>query len=249
MKTATVNQNMVLRYAGNEALNTICTNLNFAGRNIKKIIITSCNAGEGKSFMTMQIAQNLAKRGKRVVVVDADLRKSFTIKRFGIETEGEWTGLAHYLVEYNSMDEVIYRLTNLYDVCFIPIGRDVANPVQLLDTPLFPELLDKLAEQFDVVLVDAPPVGVVIDAAEIAQSCDGAVFVIEYNKTRRKDILDAKRQLAQAHCPILGAVINKVTFESLGAKKYYNRSYYYSHYSNDYYRRSSRRKSTEEKTK
>lgn len=230
---------MALNYSGNEALNTICSNLNFAGRNIKKIVVTSCNAGEGKSYMTMQIAQNLAKRGKRVVIVDADLRKSFIIKKYGIETEGEWIGLAHYLVEYNSMDEIIYRLTNLYDVCFIPIGRDVANPVQILDTQLFPQLLDKLSEMFDVVIVDAPPIGLVIDAAEIAQSCDGAVFVIEYNKTRRKDILDAKKQLLQANCPILGAVVNKVTFESLGAKKYYNRSYY-SHYSNEYYRRSSK---------
>ncbi|MBQ3080667.1 MAG: CpsD/CapB family tyrosine-protein kinase [Clostridia bacterium] len=248
MKTATVGQSLTLNYSGNEALNTICSNLNFAGRNIKKIVITSCNAGEGKSYMTMQIASNLAKRGKRVVIVDGDLRKSFIIKKYGLETEGEWIGLAHYLVEYNTMDEIIYRLTNLYDVCFIPIGRDVANPVQLLDTNLFPQLLDKLAQDFDLVLVDAPPIGIVIDAAEIAQSCDGAVFVIEYNKTRRKDILDAKKQLTQANCPILGAVVNKVTFESLGAKKYYNRSYY-SHYTNEYYRRSSKKSSSDDKKK
>lgn len=239
---------MTLNYAGNEALNTICSNLNFAGSNIKKVVITSCNAGEGKSFMTMQIAQNLAKRGKRVVIVDADLRKSFIIKKYNIETEGEWIGLAHYLVEYNKMDEIIYRLTNLYDVCLIPIGRDVANPVQLLDTHLFPQLLDKLAEKFDIVLVDAPPIGLVIDAAEISKTCDGAVFVIEYNRTRRKDILDAKKQLHQANCPILGAIVNKVTFESLGAKKYYNRSYY-SHYHNEYYRRSSGKKSSADKKK
>lgn len=232
MREARIGRIEVLDYAGTEALNAICSNLSFAGRNLRKILLTSAAAGEGKSFLTMQIAQNLAKRGKSVCVVDADLRRSFMTKRYEMTTNGEWVGLAHYLAGYNDLDDVIYQ-TNLYQICMIPVGRDVSNPVPLLDTPNFAEMLNTLAENFDLVLVDAPPVGLVIDAAEIAQNCDGAVFVVEYGKTRRKEIADSKEQIEQAGCPVLGCIINKMTFDSISAKKYYNKSYY-SHYGNAY---------------
>ena len=242
MKQATITNLEEMDYSGTEALNTICSNLTFSGRDLKKIVMTSCTAGEGKSFLTIHIVQNLARRGKRVVLVDADLRRSFLIKRYGIETEGEWRGLAHYLAGYDDLDDVVYA-TNYENVYIVPTGRDVANPVQLIDSPHFTDMLNALARRFDYVIVDAPPVGLVIDAAEIAKVCDGTVFVIEYNKTRRREIIDAQRQIAQSGCPVLGCIINKVTFDSLSAKKYYNRSYY-SHYNNEYYRRDTGKKST-----
>ena len=236
-----------LDYSGTEALNTICSNLVFAGHNLKKIVITSCTAGEGKSFMTMHIVQNLARRGKSVILVDADLRRSFLIKRYGLETDAEWRGLAHFLAGYDDLENIIYE-TDIENVYVIPTGRDVANPVQLLDSPHFSEMFDVLARRFDYIIVDAPPVGLVIDAAEIAKMCDGAVFVIEYNKTRRREIIDAQRQIAQAGCPVLGCVINKVTFDSLSAKKYYNKSYY-SHYNNEYYKRDGKRSSKKDRSR
>ena len=236
MKKAVFNSLEELEYSGVEALNTICSNLIFSGRDLKKIVLTSCVAGEGKTFLTMNIVQNLAQRGKRVVLVDADLRRSMLIKRYGLETVGEWHGLAHFLAGYDDLEDVIYS-TNKENVYIIPTGRDVANPVQLLDSPTFESMMNALARSFDYVVVDAPPVGLVIDAAEIAKCCDGAVLVVSYNDTRRRDIIDARKQIAQSGCPVLGCIINKVTFDSLSAKKYYNRSYY-SHYNTDYYRRS-----------
>ncbi len=239
MKEAIFKRFDVLDYSGNEALNSICSNLSFTRRSVKKIVVTSCNEGEGKSFVTMQIARNLSKRGRRVVVVDGDMRRSFLIKRYGIETSGEWSGLAHYLAGYSLLDDILYA-TNLEGMCFVPAGRDVSNPIPLLVTQYFTELLAQLTAMFDVVLVDAPPLGLVIDAAEMAKDCDGVIFVIEYDKTRRRDVIEARDQLEQAGCPILGCVVNKVTFSSLSAKKYYNKSYY-SHYNSGYYRRSSRK--------
>ncbi len=239
MKQAIIKRFDALDYSGNEALNSICSNLSFTRRSVKKIVVTSCNAGEGKSFVTMHIAENLSKRGRRVVVVDGDMRRSFLIKRYGIETDGEWSGLAHYLAGYSSLDDILYA-TNLNGIYLIPAGRDVANPIPLLVTQYFTEMMAQLAEVFDVVLVDAPPLGLVIDAAEMAKDCDGAIFVIEYDKTRRRDVMEARDQLEQTGCPILGCVINKVTFNSLSAKKYYNKSYY-NHYNSGYYRRSSRK--------
>lgn len=232
MKKAAIGYIETLDYSGNEALNTICSNLSFAGRDLKKIVMTSCSAGEGKSYMTMQIAKNLAKRGKRVVVVDADLRRSLIIKKYKMKTVGEWKGLAHYLAGHEKLEDVLYE-TNIDNLYFIPIGRDVSNPMPLLDTCYFSELLNTLVRNFDLVLVDAPPIGLVIDAAEIAQSCDGAVFVVEYNKTRRREVLGARQQMEQANCPIVGCVINKMKFDTLSAKKYYSKSYY-NHYNNEY---------------
>ncbi|MBQ3155994.1 MAG: CpsD/CapB family tyrosine-protein kinase [Clostridia bacterium] len=234
MKTATIRQMKALDYAGAEAMNTICTNLAFAGRNLKKVIFTSNTQSEGKSWMAMHVLANLAQRGRRVVLVDVDLRRSFLLQRYKIEVTGEVMGLAHYLTGQCKLGDIIYK-TNMYGACIVPAGRDVTNPVSLLDSPYFAQLLELLSEQFDMVIVDAPPIGMVVDAAEIAANCDGTVLVIDYNKTRIREIRECKRQMEQSGTPVLGCIINKVSFESLSAKKYYNKSYY-SHYRSGYYR-------------
>lgn len=237
MRQAYIRQMGALDYAGEEALNSICTNLTFAGRNLKKVIFTSNSQSEGKSWMAMHVLANLAQRGRRVVLVDADMRRSFLVQRYKIEfSAGEAYGLAHLLSGQCELDDAIYE-TNLHGACIIPAGRDVSNPVSLMDTPYFKQLLDELANHFDVVIVDAPPIGMVIDAAEIASSCDGTVLVVEYNRTRMKEIAECKRQMEQSGTPILGCIINKMTFDTISAKKYYNRSYY-SHYRSGYYRKS-----------
>jgi len=224
-----------LDYTGEESLNTITANLLFAGRDKKKIIVTSCSASEGKSHTVMHIAQNLAGRGKRVCVVDADLRRSMNISTYRIKTEGGWTGLAHYLAGYNGADEVVYQ-TNIPNFYFIPTGRELVNPIQLLDTGDFGTLLDLLAKEFDMVLVDAPPVGVVVDAAVMASWCDGCIFIIEYNRTHRREINTAQRQIESSGCPVLGCILNKVEVDSLSSRHYYNRSYQ-SHYYSNYYKK------------
>jgi len=110
-------------------------------------------------------------------------------------------------------------------MCLLPAGRDVSNPVTLFDTPYFTAMLDVLAKHFDAVLIDAPPIGAVIDAAEIAADCDGSVLVVEYRKTRLHEIAECKRQMEQSGKPILGCIINKVSFDGI-REKYRNRSSY-----------------------
>ena len=235
MKKVTIRQSMTLDYAGEEALNTICTNLAFSGRNLRKIVFTSNLQSEGKSWMAMHVLANLAQRGRKVVLVDADMRRSFLMQRYKMEADGEIFGLAHYLTGQCELEDAIYE-TNLNGACLIPAGRDVTNPVSLVDTPFFKQMLETLSEQFDMVIVDTPPIGMVIDAAEIAASCDGTVLVLDYNKTRIREIRECKRQMEQSGTPVLGCIINKVSFASLSAKKYYNKSYY-SHYRSGYYRK------------
>ena len=143
-------------------------------------------------------------------------------------------GFAHYLAGHCELGDCIYE-TNMYGACIIPAGRDISSPMTLIDTPYFGEMLDHLAPQFDLVLIDTPPVGVVVDAAEIAKRCDGAVLVVNYNATRRRELVEAKRQMEQSGCPIIGCIINKVTFDTLSAKKYYNKAYYSHYYKSGYY--------------
>lgn len=214
-------------YAGAEAINTLCTNLSFSGENIKKIMVTSCHASEGKSYLTMNIMRTLAKLGKTVVLVDADLRCSVITSRYGIQFSNpdRRMGLAHYLAGKAEEEDVLYR-TNINGAYIVPVGREVTNSLQLLNTPRFERLLDDLAKRVDYVLVDAPPVGLIIDAAQIAKFCDGTLVVVSYNAVRRQELIDTKNQLVQTGCPILGVVLNMVEYDNYLSKKYYYKSYY-----------------------
>lgn len=211
-----------LDYARQEAVNTLCTNLSFSGEKFKRIMITSAHASEGKSFLSMNIMRTMASYGKKVVLVEADLRKNCIASRYKIESgDKDLIGLAHYLSGMANVNDVIYR-TNISGSYLVPAGRNVTNPITLLNSPRFKELLDQLAAVVDYVLVDAPPVLPVIDAAEIAKSCDGLLLVVSYDAVHRQDLILAKEQLEQTGCPIIGAALNQVEFD-----RNFNRRYYY----------------------
>ena len=220
-------------YPVNESFNTLSTNLSFAGKDLKKIMLTSSHASEGKSFTSMNLMRKMAERGKRVVLVDADLRRSVIARTFAVqfETGEKGYGLSHYLAGIAEKEDIVYQ-TNIPNAFIVPVGKSVPNPIPLLLTGRFRELLNTLAEQYDYVIVDAAPVGVVIDAAEVARSCDGTLLVVGYDQVHRQELLEVKRQLEQTGVPILGAILNQVDYKSYTGKKYYyNKSqYYYSHY-------------------
>ncbi len=227
MNKLTIERFPALGYAGSEAINTLCTNLSFTGENIKKIMVTSCHASEGKSFLTMNIMRTMAKLGKTVVLVDADLRRSTVSTKYSLQFADpeHKVGLSHLLAGMVNVDEIIYE-TNIVGAYMVPVGREVSNSLQLLVSPHFAELLDHLAQRVDYVLVDAPPAGVVIDAVEIAKSCDGALLVVDYNAVRRQELIHTKELIEQTDCPILGTVLNRVEYDNYLSRKYYYKSYY-----------------------
>lgn len=240
MKKIEINKFPPLEYASQEAVNTLCTNLSFSGENVKRIMITSAHAVEGKSFLSMNIMRTMAKYGKRVVLVDTDLRRSYISTQFDMRFE-DGGGLAHYLAGMIDEDSVVYS-TNISGAYIVPVGRTVSNPLPLLNSENFSKLLKRLAEQFDYVLVDAPPIGLVIDAAEIAKSCDGTLIVVSYNKVRRQELIDVKEQILQTGCPILGAVLNMVEYDTYLSRKYYYKSYYSYYGSRENIRKPARKK-------
>lgn len=228
MKALEISNFPALEYACAEAMNALCTNLTFCGNDVKRIMLTSCRESEGKTFLTMNIARTMAGLGKKVAVLDADLRRSNTSALYGMKFErGSDFGITHYLAGKCEIGEILYR-TNIPGFCIVPVGRTVANPLPLLNSTRFSRLLSELADMFDYVLVDAPPVGIVIDAAEIARSCDGTLFAVRHNTIRRRELVEARQQVGRTGCAILGAVLNRVSFDSYSSKRYYHKSYYYS---------------------
>ena len=230
MNTLKITQFSPLSYTGAEAVNMLCTNLSFSGENVKKIMLTSCHASEGKTYLSMNIMRTMAKLGRSVVLVDADLRRSMIIQKYGIqfESEEQAMGLSHFLAGMADEGSVIYE-TDIPGAYLVPVGRKVSNSLPLLNSQRFQRLVDDLAEQFDYVIIDAPPIGLVIDAAQIAKFCDGTVLVVGFNSVRRQELVDAKDQIAQTGCPILGAVMNMTEYDNYLSKKYSYKSYY-SHY-------------------
>lgn len=227
-----------LDYVCNEAMNTLCTNLSYCGKDIRKIMITSRYAEEGKSYIAMNLLRTFSQLGKRTVLIDTDLRASGIQSdyRLRYSTQSHY-GLSEYLSGICGLDEAVYQ-TNLPNTYMIPAGHEAPNPLQLLDTRLMGELIEQLAEQFDVVLVDTPPVGVLADAVALAKFCDGALLVVGYCKGKQQEIGDAVENIKQTGCKVLGAVFNGVKFNSMSNRHYYYSSERYaSHYNKRYYTR------------
>lgn len=223
-----------LPYANQEAFNTLCTNVTFAGSNVKRIMVTSCQAAEGKTYVSMNIMRSMARLGYNVVLVDCDLRRSQIKSRFGMQvTAGDGLGMAHYLAGQCSLEDVLYE-TDIPGAYFVPIGHEVRNSLALLQDERLKTCMDQLAKVFDYVIVDAPPVGVIIDAATVATACDRTLIVVKYNSIAAKELISAKEQIERSGCEVLGTVLNDVSFDSLSSKKYYNK-YGNSYYSSNYY--------------
>lgn len=217
-------------YLSAEGLNTLVTNLSYCGADVRRIMVTSRYSGEGKSYVTMNLLRSLSAMGRQVVVVDTDLRASGIQAAYGLQyANSPHNGLSEYLAGHCNADEVLYQ-TNIPGAWLIPAGHAVPNPIQLLDTEKMRQLIEALSERFDTVLLDTPPVGLLVDAVAMAKFCDGAIMVVGYHQGKMADIDDAVRKLSQIGCPVLGAVLNEVRFKSVSNRHYYYHSRKYAGY-------------------
>lgn len=213
-----------LSYATNESYKTLRTNLLFCGEEKKVIALTSCTPNEGKSSVSMNLAISLVESGKKVLLIDADLRKSVLKHRTDVQEEIK--GLSHYLSQQVALDQVIYS-TNIPYFHIIYAGVVPPNPAELLGSKHFKNLLKMVKDIYDYVIIDCPPLGSVVDAAIVAEECDGSILVIESGVISYRYAQEIKEQLAKAACPILGVVLNKVDMKKNG---YYGKYGHYGHY-------------------
>lgn len=215
-----------LEYAMKESLRALKTNIQFCGDDIQTILITSTIPNEGKSTVTIDLARSMTESGKRVLLVDTDMRKSILIGRLRAKNAagGEIYGLSHYLSGQRKLDEVLYS-TDIQKLSIIFAGPSVPNPTEILDKKYFGELIDFGKEHFDYVLLDCAPLGAAIDAAVAAKYCDGAIMVIAQGIASGRMISGAKKQLEASGVRILGAVLNKVKMKKSEYGHYYGNYY------------------------
>ena len=219
-----------LDYACNEAINTLCTNLSYCGDHNQSFMFTSRYEQEGKSSIVMNVMRTMASFGKRVVLVDADLRRSELARRYrfqyGVEKPA---GLAQYLAGMCPLEEATYA-TNLKNAYIIPAGREVLSSMQLLSSPRYEQMMTALRAHFDIILVDTPPAGLIVDAIAIAKHSDGVLVVVACNKGRKQDIASMVESIERSGCKVLGAVLDNVDFHTFRNRNYYYRSGRYSYY-------------------
>ena len=196
------------------------TNIEFTGVENRVLSITSCNAGDGKSTIAYYLAKSFADSDKSTILVDADMRKSVAYKRFGYDKNMK--GLSHFLSGHAKASDVIYE-TNHANMYMLPTGIRPKNQAELLTNERFRRLVEVLREAFDYVIIDTPPLGLVVDAAIIAKECDGTLLVVDANGTSRNEAKSVKRQLVKANSNFLGVVLNQAS----GSGSSYGRRYGY----------------------
>ena len=213
----------------NEAYKRIRTNISFSGDNIKAIAMTSSVPNEGKTEVSFNIARSMSEDGKKTLFIDADIRKSVVLARYGVDKETK--GLSHYLSgQSKNIDDIIYK-TNIENLDVIFTGTKAPNPAELLGSEKFQKLIEKAREQYDYIIIDCPPLGSVIDAVLVAKVCDGAIILIETDNVSYKVVQGVKKQLETGGCKILGAILNKVQTSGKGYYGYYKGYYgYYDSY-------------------
>ncbi|MEH7235368.1 CpsD/CapB family tyrosine-protein kinase [Bacillus sp. JJ1562] len=202
-----------------EQYRSIRTNIQFfsVDGEMKTIMITSPGAAEGKSTTTNNIAIVFAQQGKKVLLVDADLRKPTAHYVFRVDN---YEGLTNVLTKQVNLCNVI-RETDEENLYVLPSGPIPPNPAEILGSNAMDEFLMEVKELFDVIIFDTPPALAVTDAQVLANKMDGVVMVVSSGKTKKAAALKAKELLMNAKTKLLGVVLNK-TNRTESEYYYYN---------------------------
>ncbi len=210
-----------------ESVRMIRTNLDFA--DLKLINVTSTMPSEGKSEFITNLASSFALLDKKVLVIDCDLRKPKVHRNFGLQ---RGKGLSNILL---SKGDVYYKnviqgfVSNKVRIDVLTAGAQVSNPSELINSKAFEELLKELKEEYDLVLLDCPPVSNLTDGILVSKLVDGTVYVIESNRVDRELVSSTLDELRTNGANLLGTVLTQVDVKK--EKKYgYKYDYYYSSY-------------------
>ncbi|ADL50329.1 CpsD/CapB family tyrosine-protein kinase [Clostridium cellulovorans] len=205
-----------------ETYRTLRTNIQYANidGDLRSIIITSSSPSEGKSTTVANLAIATAQTGKKILIIDADLRKPSVHKKFGISNQ---LGLTNVLTEQCEIFSAIQKseVRNLYILASGPIPP---NPSELLGSKKMQNLLDLLKSKFDMVIIDTPPVLAVTDSQILSTEVDGVILVAVYGKTDKKALIKAKERLDKVDANLLGSILTRVPANSKNGSSYY---YYY----------------------
>lgn len=196
-----------------------------ATHNLKTFIICSAVKGEGKTTLSANLSITFAMDGKKVILIDADLRRSQMHTLFNISKK---TGLADYLLGTSTVDEIL-KPTKFENLSLITSGERPYNPAELLGTPLFDNLIKELREKGDIIIFDSPALLPVSDTITMAPKMDGCLVVVRTLWTPVKAAQQAKNQLKRVGCRIFGGILNGVVHSKGYYPYYYGYHGYYSY--------------------
>lgn len=204
-----------------ESYRSLRTNINFAavGASLRTMIVTSSVPAEGKSTTVANLAMSMAMEGKRVIIVDADLRRPSQHKLFKIDSS---PGLTDILLGTHRLEQVL-RNTGVPNVQILPAGTPPPNPAELLGSAEMMKLIERLKDVSDLILFDSPPALAVADSIVLSSRVDGVLLVIAFGETRKANTRKAQELLGRANANILGTVLNRMESPSNG---YYYGKYY-----------------------
>jgi capsular exopolysaccharide synthesis family protein len=194
----------------------------------RTIVVTSALAGDGKTVNSLNLATVLAQRKGPVVVVDCDLRKSGITKVLKLDNK---VGISAVLTGTSTLEEAIQQAEGLPDLWVLPSGPTPPSPADLLSSDKMVELLQKLSERFEHVVIDTPPVLAVTDATILSRIVDGVILVAECGVTSKAALQRTRRTLDTSGARILGVILNKFDYRQQG---YYYGYYYYGRYYHKY---------------
>lgn len=210
-----------------EVFKTLRTNMQFMSNKEETLtlLVTSTVPGEGKSWVTSNLAVAFAQTGKKVVIIDSDMRKGRLHNIFEIPI---YPGLSNYLAETeesNEIEKFIYE-TEVENLFVIPAGNVPPNPSELLSSEKMVKGLEELKEKFDIILFDSTPCMLVTDAVIISRIVDYTIIVSSHKTTKIEDLKTVQKNIENVGGKIAGVVINKIP---TSLKKYKSRYYYYGH--------------------
>ncbi len=214
----------------NEAFRMIRTNLDFMADTDGKsevIMLTSFNPGSGKTFISMNLAKSLALKGKKVVVVDVDLRRASLSKYAGNATQGVTTYLTG---KANNINELVIKSEANFGVDVLPVGAVPPNPVELLLSNEFDEMIQELRKTYDYIVLDCPPYDLVADTSIMSRVADMTIFVMRAGLFAKSMLPDLEEVYVEKKLPRMAIVLNGID----PSKSYYNNRYGYKGH-NGYY--------------
>ncbi len=210
-----------------EAIKAVRTNLRFSSVNekVRTILLTSSIAGEGKSFVSANLATTFAEGGEKVILIDCDLRRGRQKEIFGLHRTSR-TGLSNLLIDKdwkNNLKQYIHK-TEIKNLSIIPTGSTPPNPSILLESNKMEQIVEELKKQYDIVIFDTPPVGGLTDALIMTRLSDIVLIVARAKKTTLELLENTKQALTNVNANIAGVILNQVDKKD---NKYYKNYYYY----------------------
>jgi capsular exopolysaccharide synthesis family protein len=213
-----------------ESFRALRTNTTFAGvdKPLRRILITSATPQEGKTTITSNLAVVLAQGEKKVALIDADLRRPQIHRKFELHNRLGLSDLFLLTRALESVPQGIIQRLEAAKLAVVTAGKLPPNPAELLTSQKMSNFLDALNQEYDLILIDTPPVLSVTDAAALAPSVDGVILVAKPGMTKLKDFQQALEQLQAVGARVLGVVLNEVDPRNRRYGYYYSR--YYSKY-------------------